>query len=41
MTPADLLWLAIAIPIAAYLIALLFTFLLLTWLIATKPFPFI
>jgi len=41
MTPADLLWLAIAVPIAAYLLLLGIVFLLLAWMIHTKPFPFV
>jgi hypothetical protein len=41
MTPADLLWLAIAIPIAAYLFLLAIAFLLLVWMIYSKPFPFV
>ena len=41
MTPADLLWLAIAVPIAACLILLAIAFLLLAWIISTKEFPFV
>jgi hypothetical protein len=41
MTAADLLWLAIAIPIAAYLLLLGIAFLLLAWMIHTKSFPFV
>jgi hypothetical protein len=41
MSLADLLWLAIAIPIAAYLFLLGITFLLLAWIISTKEFPFV
>ena len=41
MTPPDMLWLAIAVPIAAYLFLLGITFLLLAWIISTKEFPFV
>ena len=41
MTIADLFWLAIAVPIAAYLLLLAIAFLLLAWMIYTKPFPFV
>jgi hypothetical protein len=41
MTPADILWLAIAVPVAAYLILLAIAFLLLVWMIYSRPFPFV
>jgi len=41
MSLADLLWLAIAVPILAYLILLAIAFLLLAWMIYSKPFPFV
>lgn len=41
MSPTDLLWLAIAVPIAACLILRGIAFLLLAWMIRTKPFPFV
>jgi hypothetical protein len=41
MSPADLLWLAIAAPILVYLILLAIAFLLLVWMICSKPFPFV
>jgi len=41
MSLADLLWLAIAVPILAYLILLAIAFLLLVWVIYSQPFPFV
>jgi len=41
MTPTDLLWLAIAVPIAACLFLLAIAFLMLAWMIHTRPFPFV
>jgi hypothetical protein len=41
MSLADLLWLAIAVPILAYLIVLAIAFLLLVWMIHSRPFPFV
>jgi len=41
MTPTDLLCLAIAVPILTQLIRMAIAFLLLAWIINTKPFPFV
>jgi len=41
MSLADILWLAIAVPVLAYLILLAIAFLVLVWLVYTKQFPFV